>query len=404
MFSGRTVALPDLHTIGACTGRMVAMASPHARGVRRPFNWARVLRHEVVHIFNLDQTNFLVPHWLTEGLAVSNEGFPRPPEWNRLLAERVPARRLFTLDTVDLGFIRPRGPHEWHLAYAQSQLYVEYVKKKYGPSAIGKLLAAYADGRGTADALARACHNVSRSAFEKGYRAYLDKVVKPLLGKRSTAKRRTLDQLLADYKKDPSADVAAELALRLLPRSRKQARRYAELARKDRPNQPTACYVLARLAHAAGDEAEEKRLLKAGLDRDDPEPRLLQALGKLYYDGGEFKEAAEVYELGRKAQPHEPAWLRELARVYAQSEDKAKLIAVLKDLVPTDADDFDRRVRLARLLLEKGDAAGAERYARQALEINVRSKEARESLFKALRAQKKDAEADRLEALFQAKK
>ena len=49
MFSGRTIALPDLHTIGACTGRMVAMVSPHGKGVRKAFNWGRVLRHELVH-------------------------------------------------------------------------------------------------------------------------------------------------------------------------------------------------------------------------------------------------------------------------------------------------------------------------------------------------------------------
>ena len=29
MFSGRVIALPDLHTIGACTGPLVAMVSPH---------------------------------------------------------------------------------------------------------------------------------------------------------------------------------------------------------------------------------------------------------------------------------------------------------------------------------------------------------------------------------------
>src|SRR5258708_30267660 len=79
MFSGRIVALPDLHTIGACTGRMVAMVSPQGKSIRKAFNWGRVLRHEMVHIFNLEQTNFLVPHWLTEGLAVMNEGVPRPP-------------------------------------------------------------------------------------------------------------------------------------------------------------------------------------------------------------------------------------------------------------------------------------------------------------------------------------
>jgi len=43
-----------------------------------------------VHIFNLEQTNFLLPHWYTEGLAVVNEGYPRPQIWNQLLVERVP--------------------------------------------------------------------------------------------------------------------------------------------------------------------------------------------------------------------------------------------------------------------------------------------------------------------------
>src|SRR5207253_8202087 len=43
MFSGRTIALPDLHTIGACTGRMVALVSPKGQGVAKPFNWGRVI-------------------------------------------------------------------------------------------------------------------------------------------------------------------------------------------------------------------------------------------------------------------------------------------------------------------------------------------------------------------------
>src|SRR5262249_27536131 len=63
MFSGRTVALPDLHTIGACTGKVIAMVSPRGQGIRRKFNWGRVVRHELVHIFNLEQTGYQVPHW-----------------------------------------------------------------------------------------------------------------------------------------------------------------------------------------------------------------------------------------------------------------------------------------------------------------------------------------------------
>ena len=44
------------------------------------------------------------------------------------------------------------------------------------------------------------------------------------------------------------------------------------------------------------------------------------------------KGLREMYELGRKAEPYESKWLIELARVYGQTDDKAKLIAVLKDL------------------------------------------------------------------------
>src|SRR5438876_11881758 len=117
MFSGRVVSLPDLHTIGACTGRIVAMVSPHGKGISKPFNWARVIRHELVHIFNLEQTHFQVPHWFTEGLAVSNEGFPHPPQWDQMLRERVTEGQRLDLDSINRGFMRARSPLAWHLPY-----------------------------------------------------------------------------------------------------------------------------------------------------------------------------------------------------------------------------------------------------------------------------------------------
>lgn len=408
MFSGRTVALPDLHTIGACTGKVVTLVSPNektARGepARKPFNWARVLRHEVVHIFNLAQTGYLVPHWFTEGLAVSNEGFPRPPSWNKMLLERVPAGRLLDLDRIDLAFIRPRDPLEWQQAYCQAQLYVEYLEKQYGTKAIGALLAAFAEGKTTAEAIRIVC-KTDQAAFEKGYRGYLDEVVAGLRGKQPEPKRRTLDELRAEYKKDPrNADVAAELALRVLPTQRAEARRLAEEAVERQRNHPKALYVLALLARRAADSKMERTYLERALDRDAPEPLVLEALGKMYYDASEHSRAAELFELGRKLQPQERSWLVELARVYARLEQPAKQIGVLRDLVPLDADDLDRRVRLARLLLEQGSHAEAEQAARQALEIDVTSKEAIDTLFKALKGQKKADELRRMEGLLQGK-
>ena len=411
MFSGRTVALPDLHTIGACTGKVITLVSPNEKNskgepVRKPFNWGRVLRHEVVHIFNLAQTNFLVPHWFTEGLAVSNEGFPRPPSWNQMLIDRVTAAgkqgdapTLLNLDTIDLGFIRPRDPMEWQLAYCQAQLYVEYIEKTHGDKAIGQMLAAFAAGKNVTQALKEVC-GVERAEFEKGYRDYLEKLVAELRGKRAGEKRRTLKELQAEYKKNPrDADVAGELALRLLNTQRAEARKLAEAALEVKADQPRALYVLARLAERAADTKQARQYLERALNRENPEPMVVKSLARLYYDNGEFTRAADVLESLRKHEPNDREVLQELARVYARMEAPDKQISVLQALVPMDADDFDRRARLARLLSEQNNHAAAEKAARQALEIDVTSKEVREILYRSLRGQNKNAELKRVQEL-----
>jgi tetratricopeptide (TPR) repeat protein len=402
MFSGRIVALPDLHTVGACTGKMFAMVSPNGRGIGKPFNWGRVLRHEMVHIFNLEQTRYLVPHWLTEGLAVNNEGFPRPPRWNELLRERVPDGKLMNLDNIELGFIRPQDSDEWNLAYCQSQLYVNYLKAKYGAAAIGAMLAAYGDGLGAAEAIRRVC-KVDKETFERGYREFLDAEIKPLLRGKPPEKKRTLAELKKAYEKDNDLEAGAELSVRYLERDRVTARKIATAVLEQKKNHPKAAYTLARLERLAGNVERERRLLEDALRKDDPDPRVLLALGKIYYDAGEFDKAIPIFELGRKSEPFETKWLMQLARVYAQKDDKAKLIAALKELVPSDPDELEQRLRLVRLLLEEKQAAEAEKYARQAMEIDVRNQGARDLLLKALAEQKKDAEADKLRQMFEAK-
>ncbi len=61
-FSARMVGLPFVHTVGACAGKIVALASPN--DMPKKYNWARVLKHEFVHVLNLQQTNFAIPHCL----------------------------------------------------------------------------------------------------------------------------------------------------------------------------------------------------------------------------------------------------------------------------------------------------------------------------------------------------
>src|SRR5260370_23621187 len=216
MVAGGVTARPDRHPTGACPGRMGAMDPPYAQGARKPFNWARVIRHEIVHVFNLEQTNFLTPHWLTEGLAVNNEGYPRPPVWNQLLAQRVPAGETMNLDTIDLGFIRPRNQGDWHMAYAQSQLYVNFMKEKYGAQTVGELLDAYRDGLGTDDAIQKGC-KVSKADFEDGYKKYLNEAVDKIKGGKPADKKRSAVELQKALEQEPgNVDLKAELALATL--------------------------------------------------------------------------------------------------------------------------------------------------------------------------------------------
>jgi tetratricopeptide (TPR) repeat protein len=395
MFSGRIIGVPDLHTIGASTGRIAALASPTAEGVRKPFNWGRVIRHELVHIFNLEQTNFQVPHWLTEGLAVRNEGFPRPPSWSELLAERVAKDDLLDLGTINLGFMRPRSPAEWTLAYAQSQLYVEYLTKTYGERCIAGLLAAYRDGRDTAAAIRHVC-GVDVPAVERGYKAYLREVVGKATGK-PPQKALTLAQLQAAVEKDPDdADLSARLAEQYWKRRRaRDARELVEKVLKEHPKHALALYVKAQLLLGAGEDENAQKLLEEAAAADPPEPKVLKALGKLYYDAAQWDKAAALYERGRQAEPFESSWLEDLARVAKQSGDNAKRIAVLSELAPLDADDFDQRRELAELLSEAGRWHEAERWAHEALEINVNDAKAKELYLQALSKQGKTADAEK---------
>lgn len=403
MFSGRVVALPDLHTIGACTGRMVAMVSPRDKKkiITKPFNWNRVLRHELVHVFNLEQTKFAIPHWFTEGLAVSLEGTGTPPRWNEILTDKVTNNDLLNLDNILLGFVRPRSPDQWQQAYLQSLLYVEYLTQTHGDKSIGQLLAAFADGLDTDAALSKAI-KTTKADFEKGYRKFLDERVEKLALK-TGKKRLAFKDLKAAHEANPEdADVAAQLADQYLTRGdNKEARRLADLAMKLKRNQPLAAYVKAVLLNAGGDPEIAYTLLEAAVDEHPTEPKAIKLLAKLHFDNKKTTAAANALELGRKLEPNDPSWLVQLVKVYNQANDEAKLTDVIGELVKLDYDDLGIRRKLAQLYAKAGKHAEAERIARQALEIDVLDEPSQNVLIEALTAQNKVRELAELKKLLE---
>ena len=405
MFAGRTIGLPDLHTIGACTGRVIVMASPHAVGVPKPFNWGRVMRHELVHIFNLTQTDFQCPHWLTEGLAVRNENMERPFPWMETLRERFDDDTLFNLDTVLMGFVRPRSPSEWGLAYCQSQIYVEYAVKTHGEKAIAKLLDSYRQGHDTAKAIQVAC-GVSKTDFEKGYRSYVEQLLKPYRSgvekKKPDEKPLTYDELIEAQRKNPEdIELMAKLSEVSFVRGKiADARKFADAVLEKKKGHPTASVVKARLLARAGDDEAGREILEIALKAQPDDLRLLATVGRYYIEAKEFDKAAEVLEKRRKLAPLDEDLLQQLSRLYIATKNDEKLIDVLKVIVAHDPDEFDARIKLAKASLSMKKFADAELYARDAIQIDVMNEDARAVYLEALKAAGKADEAAKLAKRF----
>jgi predicted Zn-dependent protease len=392
-FSGRTIGLPFVPTVGACTGKVVALASP--RATQNPFNWARVLTHEVTHVITLQQTEFNIPHWYTEALAVESEGFPRPQDWNRLLLERVPARtKLLNLDTINLGFIRPNEPDDRQMAYCQAQLYARYMLKRFGDDALIKMLGAYHRGLTTDRAIAD-CFKVEKADFEKGYLAYLDEVIKTIRTRVSEEKPLKFSQIERQLKAKPDdPDLNARMAYeQFARRDYKEARPYADKALGLKPHHPLASYVKARLLVTIGDEPGALEVLEPALDPKRPNERVVDLLAELKMKAGELDEAERLYELARKDDPYHTKWIAGLARVHLRQKNTAKFLADMEMIAANDADAIDVRKALAERCLAQGNAPAAEKWAGQCLHIDVYDPAAHVLLADARFANKKYAEA-----------
>jgi tetratricopeptide (TPR) repeat protein len=146
-FSVRTTGSPWIGTVGASTGRVIALVTPR-RGemTMGAFNWAQVLRHEYTHTVTLAATDNRIPHWMTEGLAVVQEKSPLKWEWVPLLYHATSKGELFTIQDLTWAFIRPKQPSDRSLAYAQSFWVCAYIEQTWGHDTILKMLAEFRGG------------------------------------------------------------------------------------------------------------------------------------------------------------------------------------------------------------------------------------------------------------------
>ncbi|MFK7777202.1 MAG: tetratricopeptide repeat protein, partial [Gimesia sp.] len=250
-FSARMIGLPWIQTIGASTGAVVALTSPTA--MKEPFNWASVLKHELVHVFTLQQTKYKIPHWFTEALAVRSEGHARPQEFNRLLAERIPKGEIYSLDELDGVFVRPKSSDNWNFAYCQSLLCADFMVDEFGDDALSRLLTAYQNQLSTQAAIPE-CFKIDQAEFEQRYHNYLKTIADSLKGYKTTPHISFKDLQTKYEQNQGNTRIAGEYAARLLRfRKKQEARKIALAVLSKDPTQVQAALTIARLELLAED-------------------------------------------------------------------------------------------------------------------------------------------------------
>lgn len=175
-FSVRITGLPQLHTIAAATGPVIAMEAPRTGPGHKvgAYDWARVVQHEYTHTVTLSRTKNRLPHWFTEASAVYLEDFPRAYSTVELLTAALENDKLFDLDSINAGFVRPRRPTDRPLAYAQGHWMYEYLVERWGAKAPLDLMDRYATGEREAPAF-QSVLGVTREQFLTDFKEWARK-------------------------------------------------------------------------------------------------------------------------------------------------------------------------------------------------------------------------------------
>jgi Flp pilus assembly protein TadD len=302
-FSVRTTGSPWIGTVGASTGRVIAMVSPRkGQQTMGPFHWATVLRHEFTHTVTLSATENRIPHWMTEGLAVLEEGTPLKWDWAPLLYKAVSKNQLFPMDELTWGFVRPRKPTDRTLAYAESYWACVYIEQTFGRDAILRMLDAFRAGQSEAqvfrDVLGR-----SQSAFTAEFFAWAAKQVQGWGYDEASEKRydelRDQGESLVQARQFEQAVPVWQQIQQLRPMDALPRQRLAGLyIRLGRPQEARE-HLVALHQSEIKDNRYAKRLARIDRDLGQTEGALTYAREAVYiepYDPDAHELLAELYE------------------------------------------------------------------------------------------------------------
>jgi len=392
-FGVRITGKPWIHTVGASTGRIIALASPReSTDLMGRYNLARVLKHEFTHTVTLAATDNRIPHWFTEGLAVFEEDAPRPFDWCELLADGVRRDRLFTLESIDWGFIRPRRAADRQMAYAQSEWMVECIVERFGYDMIQTMVKAFRGGRTQSQVFTEQL-GVESEKFNRDFHDWAYAQVPRWNCRLDLTPPEDLKELRAlAAKEDAGAGVFGRLARAELDeadyeRSMAAARRALSLDENERNGVEVLASVLTLLSQKEMSETgkrgyeDEALPLLERLSRVNPDSwAAAKHLAEIALRRKEWDRAAEALQRLQQLCPIDPASWGGLAGVYLERGEDDRALPQLLELARIEQNDADVARKAATILRRRGDLREAQYWFRQALSIDPSSVELHQAM------------------------
>jgi len=332
------------------------MDSPSAR---KPgdFNWGSTLWHEMSHVFILTATNFRVPRWFTEGLAVHEEG-EHSSEWKSQPTPEILAairdKKLLPVTRLDRGFVYPDYPSQVFVSYFQAGSICDFIKTKWNDDKLLDMVHSYAQLKTTPQVI-QGDLGLTPEEFDKQYLAWINEKY----GKEAASFdqwREQLKALVAAAKRNDNETI--------LKHGQDVIAMYPEYVGDANPYE-----LIADAAKTKGDVKTEAVALTAYVHEGGQMPALLKRLASLQEFAGQRAEAA--------------ATLARLNYVYPVKDEE--LHRKLGDLLYAQK-QYDGAIREYNALVYSNpvDKAGAEFSLAQAYLGAGKKEKAQESVLAAL--------------------
>jgi tetratricopeptide (TPR) repeat protein len=293
-------------TVAVCKFNKLMLLSPKA--LLKGYDWLDTAAHEYTHLVLTRKSRNRAPIWLQEGLAKWFEddwrggGEPVSPFSAALVREAVQKRKLVSFEEMHPSLAKLPSQERAALAYAQVAMAVEHMVRERGPESLPRVLELVGEGKRTEAAV-------------------------------SEAMGVPFDRFLADWKR--------WMAARPLPRG--------------------GDHELERLRFR--DDPKHGGAWSEWSEMGDERARGHARLGEIFRTRGRWTAARIEYAKAyKRVGPRVPILANQYALAAMMSGGRAEAEKVLGEALEWSPDYPALNVRLARLLLDRGDASRAKEH------------------------------------------